>query len=69
MPGGGPQGGRERCMRDDEESSHAETGLSAALWAQRDTCAGTRVFHAAALGGEPPAEALEVFFGGLKLSR
>jgi len=30
---------------------------------------GTRVFHAAALGGEPPAEALEVFFGGLKLSR
>lgn len=30
---------------------------------------GTRVFHAAALGGEPPAEALEVFFGGLKLAR
>jgi len=31
--------------------------------------AGTRVFHAAALGGEPSAEALEVFFGGLKLAR
>ena len=30
---------------------------------------GTRVFHAAALGGEPQAEALEVFFGGLKLAR
>jgi hypothetical protein len=30
---------------------------------------GTRVFHAAALGDEPSAEALEVFFGGLKLAR
>lgn len=28
---------------------------------------GARVFHAAALGGEPSAEALETFFGGLKL--
>jgi hypothetical protein len=30
---------------------------------------GTRVFHAAALGGQPSTEALEVFFGGLKLAR
>lgn len=28
---------------------------------------GTRVFHAAALGGTPSAEALESFFGGLRL--
>ena len=30
---------------------------------------GTRVFHAAALGGEPSAEALEAFFGGMKAAR
>lgn len=28
---------------------------------------GTRVYHAAALGGAPGAEALETFFGGLRL--
>jgi hypothetical protein len=28
---------------------------------------GTRVFHAAALGGAPPADALETFFDSLKL--
>ena len=30
---------------------------------------GTRVFHAAALGGNPSSEALETFFGNLKPSR
>lgn len=30
---------------------------------------GTRVFHAAALGGEPSAEALEAFFDGMKAAR
>ncbi len=29
---------------------------------------GTRVFHVAALGGDPPDEALGSFFGGLKLN-
>ncbi|WP_428421659.1 hypothetical protein [Methylibium sp.] len=28
---------------------------------------GTRVFHAAALGGQPSAQTLETFFGGLKV--
>lgn len=29
---------------------------------------GTRVFHVAALGGDPPADALASFFGGVKLN-
>ena len=64
VAGLGPDQRALRLVIDGQRPDGTPVREHALLFAQ-----GTRVFHVAALGGEPSAEALEAFFGGMKAVR